>query len=212
MHLRLRTARPLTLAREINHSFSLEYALHHSAWLASALPASARKPKRPVKSKYGSRPIKVFPSGTRLGTLYRAAGLLLRGKLTKQGWRSLENGLEGLPRRGCRAGAPLLSSSLLAEARIQARRFNDARRAFVNRQALAFVEKNGDEQFQEAGLLAPSRSRWLLAESGDQTIAGDCFDPGDRDRSPSTEPVLCTARHHEPGAPLAQAGSRPRSL
>ena len=158
----------LALAREINHPFSLEYALHHSGWLHQHCRLGVET------EAAGEEQIRIatdqgFPFWHATGTLYRAAGLLLQGKL-EAGLALLENGLKAYRATGAGLGLPYYLS-LLAEACIQARRFNDARLALD--EALALVEKN-DEHFQEAELLR-LRGELLLAESGDQTMAEDCF-------------------------------------
>ena len=158
----------LTLAREINHSFSLAYALHHTAWLHQLCRLGVET------EAAGEEQIRIatdqgFPFWHATGTLYRAAGLLLRGKL-EAGLALLENGLEAYRATGAGLGLPYYLS-LLAEACIQARRFNDAHRALD--EALTLVEKN-DEHFQEAELLR-LRGELLLVESDDQKMAEDCF-------------------------------------
>ena len=77
----------LTLAREINHSFSLAYALHHySAWLhqhcrLGAETEAAAEEQIQIATDQG------FPFWHATGILYRAAGLLLQKASWKQGWR-----------------------------------------------------------------------------------------------------------------------------
>ncbi len=158
----------VTLAREVNHSFSLEYALHHSAWLHQLCrlgpeTQSAAEEQIRIATDQG------FPFWYATGTLYRAAGLTLEGRL-ETGLSLLENGLTAYRATGAGLGLPYYLS-LLVEACIQARRFNDAHRALD--EALALIEKN-DEHFQEAELLR-LHGVLLLAESGDQTMAEDCF-------------------------------------
>ena len=158
----------LTLAREINHAFSLEYALHHSAWLhqhcrLGAETEAAGEEQMRIATDQG------FPFWHASGTTDRAAGLLLQGK-RETGLALLENGLKAYRATGAGLGLPYYLS-LLAEACIQARRFADARLALD--EALTLVEKN-DEHFQEAELLR-LRGELLLAEPGDQTMAEDCF-------------------------------------
>jgi predicted ATPase/energy-coupling factor transporter ATP-binding protein EcfA2 len=158
----------LTLAREINHSFSLAYALHHTAWLHQLCRLGVET------EAAGEEQIRIatdqgFPFWHASGTLYRAAGLLLQGKL-EAGLALLENGLKAYRATGAGLGLPYYLS-LLAEACIRARRFSDAQLALD--EALALVEKN-DEHFQEAELLR-LRGELFLAESGDQTMAEDCF-------------------------------------
>lgn len=158
----------LTLAREINHSFSLAYALHHTAWLHQLCrlgveTEAASEEQIRIATDQG------FPFWYASGTLYRAAGLLLQGKL-EAGLALLENGLKAYRATGAGLGLPYYLS-LLADACIRARRFNDAQLALD--EALALVEQN-DEHFQEAELLR-LRGELFLAQSGDQTIAEECF-------------------------------------
>jgi serine phosphatase RsbU (regulator of sigma subunit) len=158
----------LALARDINHPFSLEYALHHSAWLHQHCRLGAET------QAAGEEQIRIaadqgFPFWHATGTLYRAAGLLLQGKL-ETGLAFLENGLKAYRATGAGLGLPYYLS-LLAEACIQARRLNDAHLALD--EAFALVEKN-DEHFQEAELLRLRGELWL-AEVGDQKMADDCF-------------------------------------
>ena len=158
----------LALAREINHSFSLAYALHHSAWLhqhcrlGAETEAAAQEQIR-IATDQG------FPFWHATGTLYRAAGLLLQGRM-ETGLPLLENGLKAYRATGAGLGLPYYLS-ILADACIEARRFNEAHLALD--EALALVAKN-DEHFQEAELLR-LRGELLLAESGDQKMAEDCY-------------------------------------
>jgi serine phosphatase RsbU (regulator of sigma subunit) len=158
----------LALAREINHPFSLEYALHHTGWLRQhcrlgVLTQSAGEEQMQIAAEQG------FPFWHASGTLYRAAGLLLQGNMA-EGLGQLEKGLAAYRATGGELALPYYLS-LLAEACIATRRFDDARRALD--EALRFAEKN-DDRFQEAELLRLD-GELRLAQSSDRLAAEDCF-------------------------------------
>jgi predicted ATPase/energy-coupling factor transporter ATP-binding protein EcfA2 len=158
----------LSLAREINHSFSLEYALHHTGWLHPLCRLGVET------EATGEEQIRIatdqgFPFWHATGTLFRAAGLLLQGKL-ETGLVLLENGLNAYRATGAELALPYYLG-VLTEGRIQARRFSDAHRALD--EAFILVEKN-DDHFQEAELLR-LRGVLLLAESSDQKMPEECF-------------------------------------
>ena len=158
----------VALARELNHPFSLEYALHHTGWLHQhcrlGVPTQAAgEEQMRIATEQG------FPFWHATGTLYRAAGLLLQGSV-EEGLRLLEKGLNAYRATGGELALPYYLS-LLADACISTRRFDDAHRALD--EALMFVEKN-DDRFQEAELLRLS-GELLLAESRDEVAAEDCF-------------------------------------
>jgi serine phosphatase RsbU (regulator of sigma subunit)/energy-coupling factor transporter ATP-binding protein EcfA2 len=158
----------VALAREINHPFSLEYALHHSGWLHQHCRLGAET------QAAGEEQIRIaadqgFPFWNATGILFRAAGLLLQGKM-EAGLALLEDGLKSYRATGAGLGLPYYLS-LLAEGCTQARRFDDARVALD--EAFALVEKN-DERFDEAELRRLRGELWLV-ESNDQTKAEDCF-------------------------------------
>jgi predicted ATPase len=160
--------RMLQLARTIDQPFSLEYALHHRAWLYqhSRLGLQAQTA--------GDEQVRIateqgFRFWQASGTLYAAGGLLLQGRM-EQGLRLLQKGLGDYRSTGAELGLPYYLS-ILADGCIQTRRFAEARLAL--NEALAFVEKN-DERFQEAELHR-LRGELILAESGDPAAAEECF-------------------------------------
>jgi serine phosphatase RsbU (regulator of sigma subunit) len=158
----------LELARAINQPFSLEYALHHTGWLCQncrlGVQAQAAGDEQiQIATEQG------FGFWHASGTLYAAAGLLLQGH-REQGFALLQKGLEAYRATGAELALPYYLS-LLAEACTQTGRFADARIALT--EALTLVEKN-EERFQEAELHR-LKGELLLAESGDQTAAEECF-------------------------------------
>jgi serine phosphatase RsbU (regulator of sigma subunit) len=158
----------LALAREIHHPFSLEYALHHAAWLRhdcrlGALAQAAGEEQIRIADEQG------YPFWRATGTLYRAAGLVLQGRL-EEGLPLLQSGLEAYRATGGELALPYYLG-MLADALTQSGRFSEAHRTL--REALAIAEKN-DEHFQEAELLR-LRGELLLADSGDEAAAENSF-------------------------------------
>lgn len=158
----------VALAREINHPFSLEYALHHSGWLHQHCRLSAET------QATGEEQIRIaadqgFPFWEATGTLYRAAGLLLQGRL-ETGLALFEEGLKSYRATGAGLGLSYYLS-LLADGYVKARKFPAAHVALD--EAFVLMEKN-DDRFQEAEMLRLRGELWL-ADSGDQTKAEDCF-------------------------------------
>ena len=156
------------LARAIDQPFSLEYALHHTAWLYHhcrlGIPTQAA----------GDEQIRIatdqgFVFWQASGTLYLAGGLLLQGRL-EEGLRLLQKGLEAYRGTGAELALPYYLS-MLADGCTQTGRLAEARVAL--NEALALVEKN-DERFQEAELHR-LKGELLLGESDDQTAAEECF-------------------------------------
>jgi tetratricopeptide (TPR) repeat protein len=158
----------LELARTLEHPFSLEYALHHTGWLhqhcrLGGQTEAAGEEERRIAVDQG------FIFWHASGTLYYAAGLLLRGRL-EEGLRIFQEGLAAYRGTGAGLGLPYYLG-ILGETFLRAGRFEEARRAFA--EALEFAEQN-DERFQEAEL-----HRLLgelhLAESNDEELAADCY-------------------------------------
>jgi class 3 adenylate cyclase/predicted ATPase len=158
----------LELARAIGQPFTLEYALHHTGWLhqhcrlAADVQAAADEEMR-VATEQG------FLLWHASGTLYKAAGLLLEGRLG-EGLPLLEKGLGAYRATGSGLALPYYLG-ILGAAQAQAGRFEDARRALD--EGLALAEKN-DDRFQEAELHR-LRGEVLLADSPDQAAAEACF-------------------------------------
>jgi class 3 adenylate cyclase/tetratricopeptide (TPR) repeat protein len=159
----------LDLARAIGHSYSLAYALHHTAWLwqhcrigAEALAAAEQEIA--IATEQG------FALWHATGTFFKGAAILLQGDPNK----ALPLLLKG--HRAFRTGGAELTLpfqfSVLADAYAQSGRFDDARQALF--EGLAIAEKN-DERCQEAELQR-QRGELLLAESPDYANAADeCF-------------------------------------
>jgi predicted ATPase len=158
----------LELARAINQPFSLEYALHHTAWLCQhcrlGIPTQVAGDEQVrIATEQG------FLFWHASGTLYVAGGLLLQGQL-EQGLRLLQKGLEAYRGTGAELALPYYLS-MLADGCTNTGRFAEARLAL--NEALTLVEKN-DERFQEAELHR-LKGELLLAELDDQTAAEQCF-------------------------------------
>jgi predicted ATPase len=158
----------LKLARALRQPFSLEYALHHTAWLfqhcrMGMQTHAAAEEQMQIATEQG------FLFWHASGTLYSAAGMLLQGWL-EPGLQLLRKGLEAYRSTGAELAVPFYLS-MLADGCIQLRRFPEARAAL--NEALALAEKN-DERFQEAELHR-LQGELLLAESDDRTAAEECF-------------------------------------
>jgi len=158
----------LELARAIDQPFSLEYALHHTAWLYQhcrlGIPAQAAGDEQVrIATEQG------FLFWHASGTLYVAGSLLLQGQL-EEGLRLLQKGLEAYRGTGAKLALPYYLS-MLADGCMRTGRFAGAREAL--NEALTLVEKN-DERFQEAELHR-LKGELLLAELDDQTAAEECF-------------------------------------
>ena len=158
----------LELARAIQHPFSLEYALHHTAWLfqhcriGTRAHAAAEEQMR-IATEQG------FVFWHASGSLFAAGGLLLQGQL-EPGLRLLQKGLEAYRSTGAELAVPFYLS-LLADGCTQTGRFHEARNALS--EALVLTEKN-DERFQEAELHR-LKGELFLAEFDDQAAAEECF-------------------------------------
>ncbi|WP_206026255.1 SpoIIE family protein phosphatase [Roseimicrobium sp. ORNL1] len=159
----------LALARDIRQPFSIVYALHHTGWLfqhcrMGAAVRAAGEEEMEISTEQG------YPFWHATGTLYRGAGMLLQGR-PEEALALIERGLEAYRATG--AGIALtFYLSVHADALTQVGRLDDARRALD--EAFALVEKN-DERFQEAELLR-LQGELLLAQSGDERGAEECFD------------------------------------
>ena len=157
----------LKLARSINQPFSLEYALHHTAWLYQHCRLGVQT------QAAGDEQIRVateqgFLFWHATGTLYVAGGLLLQGKL-EQGLPLLQKGLEAYRATGAELALPYYLS-MLADGCTRTSRFNEAREAL--NEAFALAEKN-DDRFQEAELHRLNGE--LLLELHDEIAAEKCF-------------------------------------
>ncbi|HEV3260299.1 MAG TPA: hypothetical protein VG013_25820, partial [Gemmataceae bacterium] len=157
------------LARDIDHPFSLAYALHHTGWfyqncrLGAEVRAAAEE-EIAIATEQG------FALWRATGAFFKGAGLFLQDQLG-EAWPLLLKGLEAFRATGARLTLPFQLSTL-GEAYTRASRFDDARRALD--EGLAVAEKN-DERCQEAELHR-LQGELLLAESPDQSAAAeDCF-------------------------------------
>lgn len=126
----------LALAREINHPFSLEYALHHTGWLLQHCRLGG------PAQRAGDEGIRIateqgYPFWHASGTLYQGAGLLLQGRVD-EALGLIEKGLAAYRATGAEL-ALTYYLSLLGDAFIQAGRFNDAHR--ILNEALLLVKK-----------------------------------------------------------------------
>jgi urea ABC transporter urea binding protein len=156
------------LAEKIAQPFSMEYALHHTGWLhqhcrsGTEVEAAADEEIR-IAVDQG------FVFWRASGTLYKAAALLLQGRL-EEGLQLLQEGLDAYRGTGAGLAVPYYLS-ILAAAQMEAREFESARRSLD--ESLALAEKN-DDRFQEAELFR-LKGELLRAEAGDQSGAEDCF-------------------------------------
>lgn len=156
------------LARSLDHPFSLEYALHHTAWLRQHLRLGAKtQAAGDEESRIASEQRFVFWHAS--GALYSAAGLILRGHL-EEGLPIFEHGLEEYRATGAGLGLPYYLS-ILGDAYTQGGRYEAARHTLE--EALSLVEKN-DERFQEAELRR-LRGDLHLAETNDVVGAEECY-------------------------------------
>ena len=158
----------LELARTIDQPFSLEYGLHHTAWLhqhcrfGTQAQLFAEEQMR-IATEQG------FLFWHASGALYTAGGLLLQGR-PEQGLQLLQKGLEAYRATGAQLGLPYYLS-MLADACTQMGQFAEAGAALS--EAIMLVEKN-EERFQEAELYR-LKGELLLAESDDRPAAEECF-------------------------------------
>lgn len=158
----------LSLARTLNHPFSLEYALHHTGWLHQHCRLG-EEAKRAGDEERGIATEQGFLFWHASGSLYTGAGLLLLGRL-EEGLAMFQDGLRAY--RGTGAGLGLTYYlAILGEAFTQAQRFEEARGAFD--EAFALMVQN-DERFQEAELYR-LRGELHLAEANDEAAAEKCF-------------------------------------
>ena len=149
----------LVLARELGQPFSLEYALHHTGWLHQHCRLAAQVQAAGDEAMQIARD-QGFIFWHASGTLYKAAGLLLQGRLD-EGLPLLQKGLQAYRATGAGLAVPYYLS-IQGAAQTEARQFASARQALDK--GLALVEKN-DDRFQEAELYR-QKGELLLAESG----------------------------------------------
>jgi predicted ATPase len=157
------------LARTIGHAFSLSHAIDFSACLyqfcrLGAEAQAAGEEETAIATEQG------FPLWHALGTLHKAAGLLLQGR-SQEALPLLLKGLNAFRATGAGVRVPYYIG-MLGDAYTRAGRFEDAFQAF--NEALAIAERN-DDRFHEAELHR-LKGELLLAESPDQAAAAEgCF-------------------------------------
>ncbi len=156
------------LARSLHHPFSLEYALHHTAWLyqhcrLGVRTQAAGEEQMRIAAEQGF----VFWHAT--GGLYSAAGRLLRGQF-EEGLAQFEKAMADYRATGAQLGLPYYLG-LLGNALTEAGRFDEAHRALA--EALRIAEEN-DERFHEAELHR-LQGELHLASSNDHSAAAQCF-------------------------------------
>jgi len=157
------------LARQIDHPFSLAYALHYTGWLCQNCRLGAEV-QAAAEEEFRIATEQGFALWHATGTFYRGAGLVQQGK-PEEGLPLLVKGLAGYRASGAELTLPFQLSTL-GEAYTQAGRFKDARRTLD--EGLALTEKH-DERCQEAELYR-QKGEWFLAESPAQVgAAEDCF-------------------------------------
>ena len=154
------------LAREIDHPYSLGYALHHTAWLCQycrlgAEVQAAAEEELAIATKQG------FALWRATGAFFKGAGMLLQGEL-KEALPLLLKALGAFRASGAELTLPY-QLSILGQAYTQAGRFAAARQALD--EGLAIAQKN-DERCQEAELNR-LKGELLLAESPDRPAAAE---------------------------------------
>ena len=156
------------LAREINHPYSLAYALHHTCWLyqycrfGSEVRAAAEEEIQ-IATEQG------FALWQATGTFFKGAGMLLDGE-PAEALPLLRAGHEAFRAGGARLTLPFQFSTL-GEALIRAHQFEEARRALD--EGLAVGEQT-DERCQEAELHR-LKGELLRAEAPEQARAAEDF-------------------------------------
>ena len=136
----------LSIARSIDHPYSLAYAQHHASWLYQQmrLPvetlASSEEGVR-MSAEHG------FPLFQATGVVYGAAALLLQGR-THEALPALMKGFDAYRATGAALALPYYLG-LVGDALAQAGMGADAAKVFDN--ALAIAERS-DERCQEAEL------------------------------------------------------------
>ncbi len=156
-------------AREVQHPFSLCYALHHAGWLFQHCRLGAEG------EAVGTEEIQIasehcFALWSVTGTLYRAAGLLQQGRAS-EALPELRQGITAYIASGAELALPFYLS-LLAEALQQSGLLDEALSTIA--EAMRYADKNED-LFQTAELHR-QRGELLLARSPDRaTEAESCF-------------------------------------
>jgi class 3 adenylate cyclase/tetratricopeptide (TPR) repeat protein len=156
------------LARTIGHLFSLGHAVDFTACLyyfcrLGAEVQAAGEEELALGTEQG------FQLWQALGTLHKAAGMLLHGR-REEALPLLLKGLKAFRSTGAELRVPYYLS-MVGDAYTQARQFEDALKTL--NEGLAVAEKN-DDRFQEAELYR-LKGELLLAKSPDQAAAEVCF-------------------------------------
>jgi predicted ATPase len=158
----------ITLARQIAHPFSLAHALHFTGWLhqncrlGDKLKAAAEE-EIAIATEQG------FALWQATGTFFKGASMFLKGELT-EALKLMEKGVQLF--RAIAAALTLPAQlGVLARAYTKAGQLAQARQALD--EGLALAEKH-DDRHQEAELIR-LKGELVLAESGDQLIAENCF-------------------------------------
>ncbi|MDB5309813.1 MAG: pknB 32 [Gemmataceae bacterium] len=156
------------LARTIGHAFSLSHAvdfaafLYHYCRLGPEVSVMAEE-EMTIATEQG------FPFWHGLGTLHKGVGLLLQGR-REESLPVLLKGFNAFRATGAEVRVPSYLG-MLGDAYTQAAQFEDAHKSLD--EGLAVAEKN-DDRCHEAELYR-LKGELLLAESGDETAAEDCF-------------------------------------
>jgi serine/threonine protein kinase/tetratricopeptide (TPR) repeat protein len=156
------------LARTIGHPFSLGHAidftayLHHYCRLGAEVQAAAEE-EIALGTEQG------FQLWHALGTLHKAAGMLLQGH-RGEAMPLLLNGFRAFRATGAEVRVPAYLS-ILGDAYMQSGRLEDSHK--VLNEGLAIAEKN-DDRCHEAELYR-LKGELLLAESRDEAGAEGCF-------------------------------------
>jgi predicted ATPase len=154
------------LARALGHQFSLAYCLHHTSWLyhfcrMGAEVQTAAEEQVAISAEQG------FALWHATGTFFKGAANLLHGHF-QESLPLLGKGHDGFRSTGAEILRPFQLSAL-ADAYIQAGRFDDARAALD--EGLALLEKS-DDRLPEAELHR-LKGELLLAESSEQASAAE---------------------------------------
>jgi serine/threonine protein kinase/predicted ATPase len=157
------------LAREIDHPFSVAYALHHTGWLCQ-LSRIGAEVRTAAEEEIAIATEQGFALWRATGTFFKGAGLLLQGD-SAAALPLLLKGLDAFRATGAALTLPF-QLCVLGKAYLQAGQFDDARRALE--EGLALAEKN-DERCQQAELYRV-QGELLLAEAPHRFDAAvDCF-------------------------------------
>jgi serine/threonine protein kinase/predicted ATPase len=157
------------LARTIGHAFSSGHAVDFTAYLHNYCRLGAEV-RVAAEEEIAIGADQGFQLWSALGTLHKAAGMLLEGR-TEDALPILLKGIAAFRATGAEVRIPTYLG-MLGAAYTKARRFEDAHKALA--EALAVAEKN-DDRCHEAELHR-LKGELLLAESPDNGVgAEECF-------------------------------------